>query len=193
MHPSSLAEAPTLEDRRTLLSLARDALAHGVKTGAMLSVDTTRYPERLRRERGCFVTLRGGDDALRGCVGSLRPRRPLVTEVARSAFMAGFRDPRFGALTAEELPSVLVHISVLSLPEPISVASEAELLQRLRPHIDGVILREGAQLSTFLPDVWATLPDPADFLRHLKVKGGWDAAYWADTMTVELYQTVSFD
>ena len=193
MGPSSLGEAPTLEDRRTLLGVARTALAHGVDTGAMLSVDVARYPARLQRERGCFVTLRGGDDALRGCVGSLRPRRPLVAEVARSAFMAGFRDPPLGPLTAEELPSHHVYITVVSTPEPLVVGSEAELLRRLRPHIDGVILREGAQLSTFLPDVWATLPEPEDFVRHLKVKGGWDAEYWSDTMCVELYQTVSFD
>jgi AmmeMemoRadiSam system protein A len=180
------------QDRKTLLEVARRAIEHGVRTGERLQISTEGQPEALVAHKGCFVTLRIGDD-LRGCVGSLQPRGPLIDEVARAAFMAAFRDPRFPPLAGTELDRIHIHVSVLSLPEPLVVASERDLLQKLRPGIDGLILEDGSAMSTFLPDVWESLPGPEQFVAHLKRKAGLPAHHWSPTIAFKRYTTESFE
>jgi AmmeMemoRadiSam system protein A len=194
MGPTSCPELPGLADveRKTLLGLARRAIEHGVAASAMLDVAVDDYSARLRLALGCFVTLRH-DDALRGCVGSLRPRGPLVYEVARAAHLAAFRDPRFDPVGASEVPRLHIHISVLSAATPLEFDSEQSLLEQLRPGVDGIILSEGERLGTFLPDVWKTFPERPQFLRALKRKAGMQPGYWSDAIRVERYATEAFD
>jgi AmmeMemoRadiSam system protein A len=179
------------DERATLLRIAMEALRHGVRHGSSWVPSLEEFPPSLREPRGCFVTLhRGGE--LRGCVGSLAARGPLVQEVARAAFNAGFRDPRFPPLTEPELADLDVHISVLSEPEPMRFSSESDLLQQLRPGVDGLILREGHHMGTFLPDVWDKLPTPAAFLAQLRRKAGLPAEYWSPSIEVQRYTTEGF-
>lgn len=186
--PAPLGE----QERATLLDLARRAIDHGVRTGERLRVDVTPYPASLQSHHGCFVTLHL-DGKLRGCVGSLDARGPLADEVARSAHMAAFRDPRFAPLSAEEAPRLAIHVSVLTDPKPFEVRDEADLLARVRPGVDGLILRDGRHVGTFLPDVWKSLPEPRAFVTQLKLKAGLPADHWSDTVRVERYQTQSFE
>jgi hypothetical protein len=85
-----------------------------------------------------------------------------------------------------------VQISVLSPPEPLAFASEAELLALLRPGVDGLILDDRGRRGTFLPSVWAQLPEAREFLAHLKRKAGLPADHWSATLTVARYTTESF-
>ena len=179
------------EDRATLLDLARRSVAHGLDHGAPLPVDPTGYPEPLRAELAAFVTLHL-HGALRGCIGHLEAVQPLVRDVAENAYAAAFRDPRFPPLTRQELQGLAVHISVLAAPEPMTFASEADLLGQIRPGIDGLILTEGRARGTFLPSVWESLPDRRDFLNHLKRKAGLPADHWSDRVQVARYTTESF-
>ncbi len=174
-----------------MLGVAREAIAHGATTGCALPIEPDTYAEELRVPRGVFVTLHL-EGALRGCVGSLRPRGPLVAEVARSAHMAAFRDPRFPPVTLGEVERLAVHISVLSVPERLHVDSERALVEALRPGVDGVILQEGSHLGTFLPDVWASIPEAAEFVRELKRKAGLGRDYWSSGVSVERYTTEAF-
>jgi AmmeMemoRadiSam system protein A len=98
--------------------------------------------------------------------------------VRANAIAAAFRDPRFAPLTAEELPRTRVEVSLLTAPVPMSFADEADALRQLRPDIDGVIFSAGNHRSTFLPQVWEQLPDPRQFMAHLKQKAGLPADYW---------------
>lgn len=116
-----------------------------------------------------------------------------MAEVARAAFLAAFNDPRFSPVTEDEVDQLQIHVSVLSTPTPLAVRSEADLVKFLRPHVDGVILHEGARLGTFLPDVWKSIPDPVEFVKQLKLKAGFAADYWSDGMEVERYVTESFE
>jgi AmmeMemoRadiSam system protein A len=124
------------------------------------------------------VTIKVADE-LRGCIGSIEPRRILVIDVVKNAHAAAFSDPRFPALTKEEFEHLHAHISVLGPCEAIAFTSEEDLLRRLRPGIDGVILEEGASRATYLPSVWETLPDPYEFLTQLKLKAGLPKDYWS--------------
>ena len=148
------------------------------------------YPEALRALRATFVTLRR-DGALRGCVGSLVPIRPLIVDVAESAFKAAFRDYRLPPIAAEELPDLDVHISILGPLEPLHADSEESLIAELRPKIDGVLLREGPLQGTFLPAVWESLPEPRAFLAELKRKAGLPGLYWSPTLEVYRYEVES--
>ena len=74
--------------------------------------------------RSSFVTLRRGEE-LRGCCGTLDAPRPLAEDVWRNAWAAAFSDYRFPPLTAAEWPHMNVHLSLLTVPEPLDVATEA--------------------------------------------------------------------
>jgi len=177
--------------RRLLLRLARDAIAHGLRTGRPPAVDPDRFDEPLRARRATFVTLEK-EGRLRGCIGHLEAIQPLVMDVAENAFNAAFRDPRFPPVEASELDALEIHISVLSPPEPMQFESEADLLRQLRPGVDGLILEEGPYKGTFLPSVWEQLPDPHQFLAQLKLKAGLPPNHWSARMRVWRYTTESF-
>lgn len=178
-------------EQSSLLQVAYASIAAGLQTGKPLSVNTAGYPAPLTENRATFVTLTQ-DGLLRGCIGSLEACRALVEDVARNAFAAAFRDPRFPPLQQQEFDALDIHVSVLGTPEPVACASERELLDSLRPGIDGLILQDQERRGTFLPSVWETLPQPEDFLNHLKVKAGLPAGYWSESMRVWRYTTESF-
>jgi AmmeMemoRadiSam system protein A len=133
------------EERRILLQLARSSIDAGLLRGAPLTPDPSAYTGELCEHRTSFVTLRMSDKALRGCIGSTEAVRSLVADVAYNAWAAAFRDPRFDPLCRDEFDDVNVHISVLSPLEPLPAGSEKELLERLRPGIDGLFVREGSR------------------------------------------------
>lgn len=184
----SLAPGP----RSELLALARASIESALSRGELIPYEGSPVHPELNRPSATFVTLRIRDD-LRGCCGTIEATRPLHVDVWNNAWAAGFADPRFPALEAGEWPDTSIEISILSEPVPCGVRSEEELLEILRPGVDGVILEAGARRSTFLPAVWAQLPDPREFLRHLKLKAGWPAHSWPPDMRVWLYSTESID
>jgi AmmeMemoRadiSam system protein A len=176
--------------QQLLLDVAHKSIAHGLKHGRELPVDPGEFPPELREHRATFVTLHLDGD-LRGCIGTLSAHQPLVRDVAHHAHAAAFADPRFAPLTPGEAARVSLHISVLTPARPITVTSEADLLAQLRPGIDGLILEDGYRRGTFLPSVWESLPDPRDFLRHLKRKAGLSEDHWSPTLTVSRYEAES--
>lgn len=178
-------------DRATLLAVAREAIRQSTGQGHFQEPKPEDFAPTLRVVRACFVTLEVAGE-LRGCIGTLKARRPLVTEVAHMARAAAREDPRFPPVSAAELDGVQISISVLSAATPMAFSSEAELLAQLRPGVDGLILRDGYRSGTFLPSVWDKLPQPTDFLRQLKRKAGLPADHWSDGVTVDRYTTESF-
>jgi AmmeMemoRadiSam system protein A len=154
-----------------LLGIARESIRHGAAEGAPLAVDLGELPPALAEVRATFVTLKlaGG---LRGCMGQLKATRAMARDVAENAFAAAFLDWRFAPVAASEVDRLDISLSLLSRPEPIVFATEAELIAQLVPGRDGVILEKGSRRGTFLPDMWEMLSAPADFLAELKLKAG---------------------
>ena len=180
----------TKERQQLLLAVARTSIQHGLETGCALKINIADYPRALAEFRATFVTLELHQQ-LRGCIGRLEATRPLIEDVAENAFSAAFQDPRFPPLVMDELTDLEIHISLLTEHELIIVNSEQDLINQLQPNIDGLILVEGRQRGTFLPSVWEQLPEPKQFLRHLKQKTGLAADYWSDTIKVYRYQAES--
>ena len=177
------------EQKQQLLQLAGESIKKGL-CGETLAVRATDYSEPLRVLRATFVTLHV-EAQLRGCIGTLEARQTLVEDVVSNAYSAAFRDPRFSALTWPEYERLDIHISLLSLPEPVEFASEEDLLAQLRPQVDGLIIEEGFYRGTFLPSVWEHLPEPREFLRHLKHKAGLPPDYWSSRIRVQRYTAES--
>ncbi len=158
--------------RELLLEAARRALAHAVKTGRAPQVRAEDFPMPLRAIRRTFVTLTI-DGELRGCIGTTQASRPLVEDVVDNAVRSAMQDPRFGPLTAAELPRVDIAVSILSHDRPLPFRDEEDLIAKLRPGVDGLILRAGRDGALFLPKVWDMLPDRRQFVAQLKRKAGW--------------------
>ena len=178
----------TPSQRHHLLELARWSIEHGIQSGRKLRHQET--DAELCYPAATFVTLNLNGE-LRGCIGSLAAHRNLTDDVVENAYSAAFRDPRFTPVTARELAQLEIHISILSPTEPLQFQNEADLLQQLRPGIDGLVLEAGHHRGTFLPQVWEQLPEPVDFLAHLKRKAGLPMSYWSPTLRVERYTVES--
>ncbi len=177
MSSGKLPFSLTAEQRTALLNLAGESIRYGLEHGRPLRVDRSNLAPPLTHERATFVTLLL-DGHLRGCIGTLEAHRPL----------AAFRDPRFPPVSRAEADRLEIHLSLLTPAEPLSFSSEQQLLDQLQPGTDGLILDEGGRRGTFLPSVWDSLPDPRQFLRHLKRKAGLPEDYWSDTLTVSRYR-----
>ncbi len=192
MAPTFLNDTPAILApplKQQLLHLAGESIEKGL-CGKTLAIRADDYPEPLRVSRATFVTLHV-EEKLRGCVGTLEARQPLVQDVVSNAFSAAFRDTRFSALTWPEYERLDIHISILSLPEPMQFSSEEDLLAQLRPQVDGLIIEAGFSRGTFLPSVWEQVPTPREFLRHLKLKAGLHPDYWSGRIRVQRYTTES--
>ncbi|MDH5472161.1 MAG: AmmeMemoRadiSam system protein A [Gammaproteobacteria bacterium] len=180
----------TSKDKELLLNIARQSIELGIKTHTPLKVETKNYPPHLQQTCATFVTL-NMHHKLRGCIGTLTAYQPLVNDVSEHAFAAAFHDPRFPPVSAEELPLLEIHISLLTPAEPMEFSSEEDLIAKIQPGIDGLILESGPQKGTFLPSVWESLPEPEQFIQHLKLKAGLSKNFWDKNIKISRYRTIS--
>ena len=174
-----------------LLGLARGSIEHGLAHDVPLPVDCDELPRLLTGIAATFTTLHV-ESQLRGCCGTLEAQRPLAEDVTHSAFRAAFRDPRFEPVREQELAAIRLEVSVLSPLEPMPVSDEADLLTRLVPGTDGLVIVADGRHATFLPKVWEMLPDPQKFLVALKAKCGLAEDYWSERLEFRRYRTTSY-
>jgi AmmeMemoRadiSam system protein A len=184
---------PLSEGERTiLLKLARQSIEQVVRQMPLPALNLEDYPPALRENGASFVTLTENGE-LRGCIGALEPFQPLVQDVCEHAAAAAMDDYRFQPVSPEEVARLNIEISRLTPPQPFLYSHPTELIARLRPNIDGVIIRDGLHRATFLPQVWEKLPDPQLFLAHLCDKMGADPNLWQrKPLKVFTYQVEEF-
>lgn len=176
--------------RQRLLQVARESIWQPLRSQSY-SIDINDYPHALTEERASFVTLKL-HSRLRGCIGTLLACRPLVSDIVHNAQAAAFKDPRFKPVTRQEYQDLEVHLSILSSPESLTVASKNELLDVLRPGTDGLIIEENGQRATYLPSVWEQLDDPSVFIDELRRKAGLTPGEWSPDTKVFRYTTEEF-
>ncbi|PIS32050.1 AmmeMemoRadiSam system protein A [Candidatus Peregrinibacteria bacterium CG08_land_8_20_14_0_20_41_10] len=183
------------KEKEFLLKLAREALKEYLETGKIRQVQKSKVEySRLLEERGCFVTLNRWDGDLRGCIGHILPVQPLYQDVIENALAAGTRDPRFAPVSLDELAGLKIEISVLSIPQELKYKDMTDLLKKLKPGRDGVIVEKGWRQATFLPQVWEVLPDKEEFLRHLCLKAGLPGTTWQEGgLKVKIYRAEVFN
>ena len=182
----------TLDEKKTLLRLAREALECCVRGETLPALDEAILTPRLCEPGATFVTLteRG---QLRGCIGALEPYQSLVQDVREHAVAAALEDPRFPPVSVSELNRIEVEVSRLTRPIPLDYKDAKDLLSKLRPYKDGVILRDSFRRATFLPQVWEKIPDRAEFLDNLCYKMGASHDLWRKKhLEVLIYQVEEF-
>jgi len=181
------------EEKQILLKLARQAMEVSVKEGKLPKLDLTSVPPRLREQGASFVTLTINDQ-LRGCIGALEVHQPLAQDVREHAMAAALEDPRFPPVQPDELYRIRIEVSRLTEPVKLEYSSVEDLLVKLRPHVDGVILRDGFHRATFLPQVWEKIPGVEEFLDNLCYKMGAEPGLWRRRhLDVETYQVEEFE
>jgi AmmeMemoRadiSam system protein A len=182
----------TYDEKQILLRLAREAMEYAVKRKKLPALDMNSLTPHLRENRASFVTITI-DDELRGCIGALDAYQPLAEDVREHAIAAALEDPRFPPVVESELNRIKLEVSSLTVPQLLEYSSGEDLLVKLNPRVDGVILKDGRRRATFLPQVWEKIPDPADFLDQLCAKMGARENLWRDSkLLVYVYQVEEF-
>jgi MEMO1 family protein len=179
--PDSTNEQPDLP------SLVRRHLEKKLagKTGVNADAVTEEFPS-LNKKGATFITLTKAGQ-LRGCIGSLVAHRRLTDDLLENGLSAATKDHRFPPVTLAEMAEIRVEVSLLSEPQPLLYRDAQDLLTCLKPGIHGVILQKNGHRSTFLPQVWEQIPDPATFLNHLCRKAGLSGDCWQDNPQISTY------
>lgn len=181
------------DEGQYLLSVARDTIEQRLFDREESRQSGTDLPAKFFEQRGTFVTLTTGGN-LRGCIGHIIPQETLIEGIRVNAINAAFRDPRFPPLNKEEWRRVKIEISILTDPKPLSYSDSNDLLRKLQPDIDGVIIKKGYHQATFLPQVWEQLSEKEQFLKHLCLKAGLREDEWrSGALDVSTYQVQAFE
>ncbi len=184
----------TPEEQKTLLSLARQSIEIATQGEPLPQLDLMSYSPCLQEWGVTFVTLTEDGD-LRGCVGALEAYQPLVEDVREHAMAAALNDYRFAPVRPDEVKALHIEISRLTTPLPLEYQDANDLLEKLHPGQDGVLIRAGVYArATFLPQVWEKLSDPAEFMTHLCLKMGGPGNLWRrQRLNVFIYQVEMFE
>lgn len=137
-----------------------------------------KYPAVFDETGASFITLEKNGN-LRGCIGSIIAHRPLVDDLIENACAAAYRDSRFAPLNPDEFDEIQIKASLLSEPVEIEFCDEADLLNKIIPYKDGIIIKDGSYQAVYLPSVWEQLPDKKMFLNSLKQKAGLSENYFS--------------
>lgn len=182
----------TSQEGQVLLKTARQAIENHLNGEISPPINFDDYTPGLIEKGACFITLTI-NGILRGCIGSMEASQPLIKDVRERAVGAAFQDPRFPGLKKNEYPDLKIEVSRLTSPEKLQYSTPDDLVDKLRPGIDGVILKHNSRRATFLPQVWEQLTDPELFLERLCMKMGLDPSAWKDHyLEVEIYQAEKF-
>jgi uncharacterized protein len=179
-------------ERKELLRLARLSIEKAVAGQSHPELNLETLPLSFQQFGATFITLTK-QGRLRGCIGTLEAYQPLVQDVCEHAVAAAMSDYRFSQVSSNEIPELRIEISRLTTPQILQFETPEELLSKLRPNIDGVIIKDGQRRSTFLPQVWESLSQPEDFLTHLCQKMGAGSTCWKKKgIQVFIYQVEKF-
>jgi len=176
-------------EQQYILSLAHRSIEHFFNSEKILEINEKELPtDQLKEKRACFVTLTL-EGNLRGCIGHIEPIQQLYLDIIENAISAAFEDPRFNPLSKNEFKNVKLEVSVLTVPLKLNFFDSQDLLNKLRPKIDGVIIRRGHYGATYLPQVWEDLKNKEEFLSSLCQKAGLPAEDWQKSgLEVMTYQ-----
>ncbi len=190
-----MTTALSKKDGQILLKLAREKILmeFGGDDQKLFSLETSASPVILKENRGVFVSLHKKGE-LRGCIGNIEPVKTVWEGVMDNARHAAFHDSRFKPMSVDELKDTIIEVSILTPPEEVAYKDSDDLISKLKPGIDGVIIKKNYQSATFLPQVWEQLKSPDIFLRQLCMKAGFSPDEWeSGNLIVSKYQVQVFE
>lgn len=176
--------------KKDLIKLARSVLTDYISKGEVGRVDRNKFPKSTHEKRACFVTLKKHGH-LRGCIGHILPEVSLIDCIVQNAINAAVHDPRFSPVKKDELPQIDIEISILTIPKILDIKDPEDILNYLLPLKHGVIIKNGSNQSTYLPQVWSELRDKKQFLESLCLKGGMKKDCWKSPDTeIKIYEAI---
>ena len=190
-----MADGQKLNDQegKYLLEVARKTIERQLFKDKAVAQGNEFYSPKFSEKRGTFVTITINDN-LRGCIGHIIPQETLLEGIRENAINAAFKDPRFNPLSKGEWEDIKIEISILTDPAILKYSDADDLLKKIRPNVDGVIIRKGYYQATFLPQVWEQLPDKKEFFTHLCLKAGMNGDEWKNgKLEVYTYQVQAFE
>jgi AmmeMemoRadiSam system protein A len=179
-------------DKKKLLKIARESIIDAVNGQPLQKIVINAMSKNLQLDGASFVTLTI-NGKLRGCIGALEAYQPLALDVQEHAAAAALEDYRFPPVSGEEIPLLKIEISWLTPTRRLDYSDSKDLINKLRPGIDGVLIKDGSRRATFLPQVWEQLSNCEDFLSHLCSKMGAQPDLWQQRhLEVFIYQVKEF-
>lgn len=133
------------KEKGILLLAARESILSLYDQIPMPKIDYSLYPN-LASPKGAFVTLIKNNE-LRGCIGFIQTDKTLFDTVCEAAKLSAVNDPRFPPVTYDEVSKLLIEISVLSEPKPITNYNQIILGEH------GLIVEEDGRRGLLLPQV----------------------------------------
>ncbi len=176
-------------NKNQLFDIVNKSLNEAVVNNAHFEPSRDDFDNVLFNKGASFVTLKL-DGKLRGCIGSLIANRAIAIDLAQNAYNAAMHDNRFSPLTKEELKKITFSISLLTDFEKIDYTSYDDLITKIKPFEDGILINDGERKGVFLPSVWEMIPNKNDFMSELKIKAGLSPSYWSDEIKVFKFKTV---
>lgn len=178
---------------KILLQIVKNTMLSHFAEASLVDKKTLLHERPFLAEEGAtFVTLheRG---MLRGCIGSIVAHRSLLDDIISNAHAAAFRDPRFAPLELHELSGLKIEVSLLSKAKLIEYSDYEDLLKKVVPTKDGLILKHGRYQGTFLPQVWESLASAELFLEQLSYKAGATPAIYKEHPEIYRYRVEAIE
>jgi AmmeMemoRadiSam system protein A len=160
----------TIRDKEDdYVRLARETLEYYIAEGHMPPLPENLPDELYNDKAGAFVSIKKHGQ-LRGCIGTTEPTQiNIAREIQQNAISSGTRDPRFPAVSIEELPELIYSVDVLS---PAYSCKKEDLdLKRY-----GVIVTSGYKRGLLLPNLDGvdTIDEQIDIARKKAGIGAFD-------------------
>ncbi len=182
-------ESPlSVDDQRTLLAIARQTIDYYFKYKKILLINELgiTVSTGMNVTMGAFVTLKK-QDKLRGCIGEIFPRRPLIQAVMEQAINAAVNDDRFPTVQQQEMMDIEIEISALTMPHPVKSYNDIILGHH------GIVLQKNNHSAVFLPQVaseqqW-TLEET---LSNLAQKAGLNPNDWQQGASFTVFEAIIF-
>jgi len=168
----------SVEEGRKAVLLARSVIDQHVKNKKSSLPDLSGD---FLEKQGTFVTLHTfPEHELRGCIGIPLPVMPLQEAIIDAA-KSSTRDPRFPPLSEDEIPNIVIEVTILTKPEIIKAAKPQDYVDSIKIGRDGLIVEQGFYKGLLLPQVpveqgW----DKEEFLSHTCMKAGLLPDAWFD-------------
>lgn len=168
------------KNKDIIMQMAVSAILNGFKENKPLRINPANFPDELQRFRGAVTVTILKNDEIRGIygfpiVGKIADYfKPMIADVAGSAYQAAFSTPNFPPLQKEEIPLIDIKVSILTEPFYFKVEDRNDLIAKIRENQDGLLMFEKGRFGFILPDEWLLYKDKETMLNAVRLNGGMD-------------------
>lgn len=137
----------SMDESDEYVKLARKTIETFIKENIKICLPNDLPKDMTDKRAGAFVSIHKYGQ-LRGCIGTILPTTGCIgEEIIQNAISASTSDPRFPAITENELSALEISVDVLGEPEDIPSPDYLDVKKY------GVIVTKGFKRGLLLPDL----------------------------------------